>query len=159
MGIWLVILIEAVRYGVPALKSRYATTEQVPLRVEPTPATAPKIESASLLELAFTVLLVDLALVDNEFHDLEHRFIKTRLVDIFKISLDQAYALIEQADRIVAQNNDSDSYARYLAEVLSAESREKLVALLDELMRVDGRIDSFEVGLKQRYQRLLGVTV
>lgn len=109
--------------------------------------------------LAYAVLLVDLALVDQRFSIREHAFVKSKLREVLGLSLDEVYALIDRADEIVRETDHADTYAMHLSEVLSAELREQLVVVLDELLHVDGRAGSFETGLRDRYQMLLGVRV
>jgi len=118
-----------------------------------------KKENSHSIELAYAVLMIDLALVDNDFNKKEHAFVKTTLCELFELSLDQVYELMDEAQQIVTVNHDADDFAYHLKNTLHAETREELVAILDNLLSLDDRQDSFELDLRNRYQMLLGVRV
>ncbi len=116
-------------------------------------------EDHSAIELAYAVLMIDLALVDNNFNKNEHEFVKVTLGKLFNLSLDEVYKLMDDAQQIVTENHDADDFACHLKNSLHAEKREELVGILDNLLAVDGRRNSFEIDLRDRYQMLLGVRV
>lgn len=111
------------------------------------------------MQLAHAVLLIDLALVDNDFGDDEHEFIKHRLCNILKVDLDSAYHLIAKAEEVLAEGRSIDALGKQLQKELGAQEREDIVHSLDRLIEVDGSAVSFELKLRERYAQLLGVRV
>lgn len=120
---------------------------------------AEKEAISSKVQLAHAVLLLDLALVDNEFGDDEHEFIKHRLCNILKVDLDSAYHLIAKAEELVGEDRNIDAFGKRLQDELGAREREDIVHSLDRLIEVDGSAVSFELKLRERYAQILGVRV
>lgn len=118
-----------------------------------------KKESTRELALSITVLLVDIAHVDNEFGYDEQDFIEKTLQDMFIITKDDIYTLIGEAEAILNNNGNLDSYALSLQHHLNASQREEIIHLLDALIKSDGSMDQYEIKLRSRYERLLGVRV
>lgn len=112
-----------------------------------------------LLELAYAVVLVDLAFVDDDFTIVEHEFIKTRLQGLFSLELDETYDLIREAQDIIRNNDTIAIYTECLKEKLSAEEKEKLIRMLDQMIRFEGKEHGFEQTLRDRYEHMLGVRV
>ncbi len=110
-------------------------------------------------QLALTVVLVDMAMVDNDFDYKEHSFILNQITQRFALSKDDVYALINEAESIITQNDDIDSYGRALQKFINAEERETVMILLDKLIMIDSERNPYEIKLRQRYEKLLGVRV
>mgnify|MGYP002713332325 CR=1 FL=1 len=109
--------------------------------------------------VAIAVLLVDIALVDNEFDPKEHEWVIKLLMSFLSLSRDRAYELLDKATDIVETNRDPEAYAVYLRDTIPATERESIVELLDEIVKADHDKDHFELRLRERYQELLGVKV
>ena len=114
--------------------------------------------SDSSIQLALTVMLVDVALVDNDFDDDEYRAIHHVLRAKLGIDSPEAHELISEAREVVKQSTEEvESFSTFLLSRLNETEREKLVIDLVELMGTDGVIHPFEVDLKLRYEKLLGL--
>ncbi len=110
-------------------------------------------------QLALTVVLVDMAMVDNDFDYKEHSFILNQITQRFALSKDDVYALINEAESIITQNYDVDSYGKTLRKFINAEEQEAVMMLLDKLIMIDNERNPYEIKLRQRYEKLLGVRV
>ncbi len=118
-----------------------------------------KKENLKRYQQALAVVLVDIALVDNEFDYAEHAFIFNALAEQFNLTKDQLYKLIEEAESLVNESNDIDSYGTILRDLISSEECESVMHTLDQLAKIDNNRSHYESKLRQRYEKLLGVRV
>lgn len=109
------------------------------------------------VKLALSVMLVDLARVDEVFSNEEHYFIQERLCEYFSISKDQAYSLIEKASKIVEENIEQEKFAEMLKNNLTPVEREEIITIMRSLIVADSEVNPLEKNLLQRYKNLLGV--
>ncbi|QFI37927.1 TerB family tellurite resistance protein [Moritella marina ATCC 15381] len=116
-----------------------------------------KVTYSEDVRMSLAVILVDLACIDNDFCDDEHKYIKNKLCSYFKITLDESYVLIEKATNIAEHNLSQDSFAEYLKQNISAEAREDMLKIMNEIVWADSEFVSFEKRLKTRFAKILGV--
>lgn len=110
------------------------------------------------IELAYTILLVNLASIDNDFSPRESFFIKGKLQEHLGISYEDAIELVKQARIIIDQKNiDLDQFGDYLAEHLPESKRQTLLKDVDTLIAEDRVHHPFEKHLRERYVRLLKI--
>lgn len=109
--------------------------------------------------LSITIMLVDISKVDNSFDYDEHAYITQFLNKLFVVTKDEIYALLAEAEQIVNSNANLDNYATILQSYTNAEEREEFIKIIDSLIAVDGISNQYEVKLRNRYERLLGVKV
>lgn len=129
------------------------------LLVKEAPVSEEALERQNKIISALAVVLVDIALVDNEFGYDEHDFILTYFTREYGLSKTEIYGLIEKAKEVIASEKDIDNYGRVLHDELSIEERESLMAAIDELLHSDSEKDRYEELLRARYEKLLGVRV
>ena len=108
------------------------------------------------IDLAYTVLLVDVACIDNDFSPRESYFIKQALKEHLGVSYDQAVDLVEEATKLVESDEDVESFGAYLRDHLSLARRKELSKVLDVLIDEDRVDHPFEEHLRGRYLSLLG---
>lgn len=120
---------------------------------------AQKEENLKRYQQAMAVVMVDIALVDNDFSYAEHGFILSKLSDKFGLDKDRRYALIQEAEAIVHESKDIDSYGKVLRDLISCDERESIIHTLDQLSYIDNERSTYETKLRQRYERLLAVRV
>ncbi|MCB0337825.1 MAG: TerB family tellurite resistance protein [Bdellovibrionales bacterium] len=109
------------------------------------------------LELAFTVLLVDLASCDQNFDQDEYQVISKGLIRVFGTSKDQVTALVNQANLVISNMRGTNRFAEMLRDNLSTENKEKVLEIIDEIIQIDGVEDGFETYLRAKFVSLLGL--
>lgn len=111
----------------------------------------------SELALALTVILVEIASSDQNFEMREYTSIQEGLKSIFGTSKSDSQVLINQATTILANLRGSSRYAELLRESLSEPERLSILRIVDDLINADGRQDGFELYLRQRLTKALGL--
>lgn len=127
--------------------------------VKETPLSEEALERQNKIIGALAVVLVDIAMVDNEFGYEEHDFIKEYFTNEYGLSKTEIYDLIGKSKEILAAAQDIDHYGKVLSDELSVDDREALMVTIDELLHSDSEKDRFEEMLRARYEKLLGVRV
>ena len=109
------------------------------------------------IELAVTVLLVDLASVDQNFDMQEYNTICNGLGRIFGTTREEVQALVNKANLIIANLRGTSRFADLLKQSLSVEQRTLVMEVINEVIGADGVQDGFEVYLKHKFTDLLGL--
>lgn len=109
------------------------------------------------LEVALTVLLVDLASCDQNFDQQEYNVITHGLMEIFGTSKDEVSALVNQANMVIANMRGTSRFAETLKQNLSSEEKESVLAIIDQIIHVDGEEDGFETYLRAKFVEILGI--
>ena len=110
------------------------------------------------IDLAWTVLLVDMASIDNDFSPRESYFIKQKLKEHLGVGYDEAVALVERASKLVQSDKSLDGFGKYLRDHLSLSKRKELLAVMDELIDEDQVDHPFEADLRKRFIKRLGLS-
>lgn len=111
------------------------------------------------LELALTVLLVDLAGCDQRFDIQEYNVIQNGLRRVFGTSKTEVTALINQANQTLKNLRGSGRFASTLKESLDANQRQTIMEVIEDVISADGVEDGFETYLRHKFADLLGVPV
>ncbi len=109
------------------------------------------------LELAFTVLLVDMASCDQNFAPDEYLIIGGGLRRLFGTPKERVKALVNQANMVLANLRGTSRFAQLLRDNLDQEEKQAILETLDELIGSDGLEDGFEVYLRTKFADLLGM--
>ncbi len=109
------------------------------------------------LELALTVLLVDLACCDQNFDQQEYQIIISGLQRIFGTGKHEIQALVNQANIALANLRGVGRFAGLLNESLSDEQKQQVMDIIDEIIHIDGEVDGFEVYLHHKLATMLGM--
>lgn len=109
------------------------------------------------LELALTVLLVELASCDQSFDMPEYHIISLGLYRMFGTSKDQVTALINQAQTVLQNLRGTSRFAGLLKDNLGEEQRRSILEIIDDLITADGKVDGYETYLRHKLAGLLGV--
>lgn len=109
------------------------------------------------LELAMTVLLVDLASADQEFDQQEYTVIMNGLIRIFGTSKTEVSSLVNQAKTALSNLRGVGRFADLLKENLSPEEKKHVMDVIDEVINIDGEVCDFEVYLQHKFAGLLGI--
>ncbi|MCG8442618.1 MAG: TerB family tellurite resistance protein [Caulobacterales bacterium] len=114
---------------------------------------APDEEDA---RLAAGALLVEAALADGIYADIESDVIKTVLRDIFQLSEEACAALLERAETAAEHAVDHHRFTK-VAKTLPLPEREKLVESLWRIVFADDEECPFEDAFVRKVAPLLGV--
>lgn len=109
------------------------------------------------LELALTILLVELASSDQNFDTNEYNQIVSGLKRIFGTDRTSMGALITQANLALANLRGSSQYGELLRENLNLEQRQAVLEVVESVINADGRIDGFELYVRNKIAGLLGL--
>lgn len=109
------------------------------------------------LELALTILLVELATADQNFDTPEYSMIVTGLKRIFGTDRTAVTGLVNQANLILGNLRGSSKFAELLRENLSIPQRECIIEIVHEIIEADGKIDGYELYIQNRIADLLGI--
>jgi uncharacterized tellurite resistance protein B-like protein len=113
--------------------------------------------SLSDLELAVTVLLVDLASVDQNFDQSEYNIIIHGLMRMFGTAKHQGQVLVNQAQNVLRSMRGVQRFGDLLKENLSMDERRAVMEIIDDVINADGEVDGYEVFLRNKFKNLLGV--
>lgn len=109
------------------------------------------------LELAMTVLLVELASSDQNFDPREYNLIANGLMRIFGTPRTEISALVNRAKLALDNFSGTTRFAEMLQKNLSEEARKQLMEVINDVIMADGVEDGFEIFLRQKFARLLDI--
>ena len=105
--------------------------------------------------LAYAVLLVDLATVDQKFDKREHAIISGTLKELFNSTPREADDLIAEARHVLAAFRDSVSFVSKIKEEYSSDERAQLYAIIEKVIGADLKENSYETLLREKFRKLL----
>jgi uncharacterized tellurite resistance protein B-like protein len=109
------------------------------------------------LELALTVLLVDLAACDENFQPEEYQVIANGLRRLFGTTKEQVQALVNQATQVLRNLRGTSHFGTLLKDNLSEEQRYAIMETVEDIINADGVVEGFEIYLKHKITDLLGL--
>jgi uncharacterized tellurite resistance protein B-like protein len=109
------------------------------------------------LELALTILLVELASSDQSFDGPEYQMIVLGLYRMFGTGKAEVGEMINQSLTILENLRGTSKFATMLKENLSEAERIAVMEVMDEVIMADGVIDGYEVYLRIKLAKLLEV--
>lgn len=113
--------------------------------------------SAQELQVALTVVLVDLASCDQNFEPREYQIISAGLKQMFGTSKEEVKALVNQATLVLSNLRGTNHFAKMLRDNLDEEQKIAVMEIIDTIIHVDGQEDGFETYLRNKFARLLGI--
>ena len=116
----------------------------------------PKMPTVDDLELALTVILVDLASSDQKFEPQEYQIINAALYRLFGTPRDKVQKLVNQATLVLANLRGTTRYAELLRDHLDLEHKQLIIQMMDDLILADGEQDGFEIYLRHKFLDILG---
>ena len=111
------------------------------------------------LELALTVLLVDLACCDQHFDQQEYHVITRGLKRVFGTQGAEVSNLINEALETLQQLRGTGRFATLLKDQLSVEDKRAIMEVIEEVIAADGTEDGFETYLRHKFAGLLGISI
>lgn len=114
---------------------------------------APKFQ----LELALSVILVDLASCDQDFHSQEFQAVSRGLRRVFGTQKTEVLELVHRAQAVIANLRGTANFAKLLSDNTSPEEKQAISGVIEELIAADGVEDGFESYLRKKYYGILGI--
>ncbi len=107
------------------------------------------------IELAVSVLLVELGSCDQSFEQREYSTIVAGMQRIFGTKIEDIKKLVHEAKLAIANMRGTDKFVELLRDNLQPEQRKLILDLIDEVIRADGVEDDYEIFLRARFTRML----
>ena len=114
-------------------------------------------EDTEKKDVLVCALLIHAAKMDENYTEVEKEIIKKALVDINKITIEQAEDLIKSAEK---KEKESNQIVKFTGEIkkYSMEYRLKIIEVIWKIVYSDGIIDSYETNLIRRVCGLVYVS-
>jgi len=108
--------------------------------------------------IATAALLIEAALSDNDYQDVEREAIISVLISHYKISDADARELIGEAEKAQAESEQLFYFTRTVKDSFPIETRVKMIEMLWEVAYADGVLSIFEANLVRRVAGLIYVS-
>ncbi len=115
-------------------------------------------KSSKEVEHAVAALLIEAARMDDNFDAAERATIARLLADRFDLTPQAVTALIQAAERAVAQSTQFYSFTREINDRLSGEERAGIIEMMWKVAYSDGHLDPHEDMLLRRIAGLIHVS-
>ena len=116
-----------------------------------------KKEESSNNNVLVAALLIHAAKIDENYTDVEKKIIKKALIDLNKISSDQAEELMKQAETKEEEQNQIIKFTNEIKKY-PMESRLKIIEIIWKIVYSDDASDTYESNLIRRICGLLYVS-
>lgn len=110
------------------------------------------------LQVAAAALLVEAALMDENFDDAERATIERLLTARFDLSAAEVTSLLDEAKAEVSSSSQLFGFTRIIADAFDNEQRIELMEMLWQVAYADGELHDFEASLMRRMAGLLHVS-
>ena len=114
--------------------------------------------SADDRQVAVAALLVEAALMDQQFDDRERAVIKDLLAKRFSLAEKDTEELLETATKRVDRSLQLYGFTRVVKDEFNPEERVELMEMLWQVAYADGRLDDYEANLMRRVAGLIFVS-
>ena len=108
-------------------------------------------------KILITALLIHAAKIDENYSNIEKQIIKKALIDLNKISLDEADQIIIKAEEKEMESNQIIEFTQEIKKY-SMEFRLKIIEIIWKIVYSDGVSDNYESNLIRRLCGLLYVS-
>ncbi len=110
------------------------------------------------VEMAASVLLIEMARADFEQDNLENEMIIELLKEYFLLDHEDAHDLFHEAEKIADNSVSLHEFTRTLHETLNEEAKNEIIEMLWRLAFVDDSLDRYEDYLVRKIADLLYVS-
>ncbi|MZR29028.1 TerB family tellurite resistance protein [Sneathiella litorea] len=107
--------------------------------------------------IATAALLIEAALSDDDYQDVEREAIVDVLVRHYSISKDDARELVQEAEKAQAETEQLFYFTRTVKDSFPVETRVQMIEMLWEIAYADGVLSKFEANLVRRVAGLIYV--
>lgn len=108
--------------------------------------------------IATAALLIEAALSDDDYQDVERDAIVNVLVRHYKISEGDARSLVQEAEKAQAASEQLFYFTRTVKDSFPIETRVQMIEMLWEVAYADGALSKFEANLVRRVAGLIYVS-
>ena len=108
-------------------------------------------------KILIAALLIHAAKIDENYSDIEKEIVKKALVDINKISIDEANQIFLQAEKKEMESNQIIEFTQEIKKY-PMEFRLKIIEIIWKIVYSDGVSDSYESSLIRRICGLLYIS-
>lgn len=110
------------------------------------------------IELAASVLLLEIAHADGEFHRDEEQLIEELLEKHFQLDAETSAELIDLAHQVRSDSLDLHQFTREINLNFDQSEKERIMESLWQLVYADGRLDQYEEALLRQLSTLIGLS-
>jgi len=121
------------------------------------PAADDKSGAEDELRMAVALLLMDVARADLDISEEERQVARQLLEQIFPVTSEEARALVDAAQREAERATSLYPFTRRINGECDLEERARIVGMLWQVSRTDGKIDAHEEHLVRKVADLLHV--
>lgn len=114
--------------------------------------------SADELQVAVAALMVEAALMDNEFDERERQVISSLLEGRFHLSGEECTELLETASKRVEESPQLFGFTSVVKDQFDPDERIELIEMMWEVVYADGRLGDYEANLMRRIAGLIFVS-
>lgn len=104
---------------------------------------------------AIAALLVEIAMIDQEFSKEEYEFIFRFFRENYELEEREIWELVRNASTRYGNYKSTGAFSSHLAETMDKKERQKVLNAMGELIKVDGVEHGFELFVKSRMEELL----
>ncbi len=108
--------------------------------------------------IATAALLIEAALSDDDYQDVERNAIVAVLVRHYRISDTEALDMVRVAERAQAESEQLFYFTRTVKDSFPIETRVQMIEMLWEIAYADGKLSKFEANLVRRIAGLIYVS-
>ena len=116
-----------------------------------------KKKSSNNKNILVTALLIHAAKIDENYTEIEKKIIKKAIIDLNKISPDEAEKMLELAEKKEKESNQIIEFTRETKKY-SMEFRLKIIEIIWKIVYSDGTNDNYESNLIRRICGLLYIS-
>lgn len=110
------------------------------------------------IQLSTTVILVEVAASDETFQLSEYDTIADGLRQLYGTGREEAKKFINQALILRSSLSGNSRHLELLRDNLTEEEKLRIARVIDEIISADGQEDPYEIFLRKRYRRALGLS-
>ena len=112
-------------------------------------------QSFNTLQIAISCLMIQTAVHDGQFDEVEKNKILELLKDYFRLDSKEIDSLFISAMKVNDNSNDIHQFTRLLNENLSEEEKLKIIEMMWQIIIADNHIDDYENNLIRKISGLL----
>lgn len=110
------------------------------------------------IQLSTTVILVEVAASDEAFQLSEYDTIAEGLRQLYGTGREEAKKFINQALILRSSLSGNSRHLELLRDNLTEEEKLRIARVIDDIISADGQEDPYEIFLRKRYRRALGLS-
>lgn len=110
------------------------------------------------MQLAAIALLVEAAIMDDDFADSERTTIQDHVERTFGLDRQEAAEMIAEAERLAKDSGQLYRFTRVVNDHMQSTDRVDLIEMMWDVAYADGQLDPYEAALMRRVANLIHVS-